>query len=202
MTLNEKNIEIVDNMKILGTIITDKLNWDKNCNNIISKVNNRMLLIKKMHNFGATREELTHLWITYCRSVLEQSAVVWSSSLSEENKNDLERTQKSFVKLVLQKEYKTELDESYENALLKLNLQKLEPRRKELCLKFAKDCIKNKKFTDLFPENENTHMNTRFHEEYEVLFSNTERMKQSSIIYMQNLLNEEEKEEKLQNNKL
>ena len=91
--LNEKNLEIVDNMKILGTIITDKLNWDKNCNNIISKVNNRMLLIKKMHKFGATREELTHLWITYCRSVLEQSAVVWSSSLSEENKNDLERTQ-------------------------------------------------------------------------------------------------------------
>ena len=50
-----------------------------------------------------------------------------------------------------------------------------------------------------FTENENTHMNTRFHEKYEVLFSNTERMKKSSIVYMQNLLNEEEKEEKLKN---
>ena len=49
--------------------------------------------------------------------------MVWSSSLSEENIKDLERAQKSFVKLVLQKEYITEDDESYEKALLKLNLQ-------------------------------------------------------------------------------
>ena len=149
-----------------------------------------------MYSFGATREELTHLWIIYCRSVLEQSAEVWSSSLSEENKTDLERTQKSFVKRVLKKEYKTEETGSYENALLKLNLQTLEARREELCLKFAKDCTKHEKFTDLFPENENNHMDTRYHEKYEVLFSNTERMKKSSIIYMQNLLNKEEKERK------
>ena len=51
--------------------------------------------------FGATREEMVHFWITYCRSALEQSAVLWSSSLSQENKDDLERTQKSFAKLVL-----------------------------------------------------------------------------------------------------
>ena len=46
-------------------------------------------------------------------------------------------------------------------------------------------------------------MDTRYHEKYEVLFSNTERMKKSSIIYMQNLLNKEEKERKnIQNNKI
>ena len=160
LTLNDKNIEIVDSMKILGTIITDKLNWNENCDNIISKVNQRMLLIKKMYSFGATIEEMTHFWILYCRSVLEKSAVVWSSSLSEENKKDLERTQKCFVKLVLKKEYKTECNESYENTLLKLNLETLEARRKAICLKFAKDCIKNEKFANLFPKNENSHMDT------------------------------------------
>ena len=35
-------------------------------------------------------------------------------------------------------------------------------------------------------------MNTRHSEKYEVLFANTERMKNSNIIYMQNLLNSNE----------
>ena len=106
LLLNETNIEIVDKMKILGTIITDKLTWTENCKELISRVNKRMLLLKQTLSFGATREEMVHLWILYCRSVLEQSAVVWSSSLTQENKDDLERTQKSFAKLVLKDEYK------------------------------------------------------------------------------------------------
>ena len=98
LILNHTNIEVVDRMKILGTVITDKLTWDENCNEIIKKVNKRMLLLKKILSFGATKEEMVHIWIVYCRSLLEQSAVVWSSSLTQENIDDLERTQKSFVK--------------------------------------------------------------------------------------------------------
>ena len=150
LSLNNANIEVVDHMKILGTIITDKLKWDMNCDENISKVNKRMLLLKKTLSFGANCEEMVHLWILYCRSVLEQSAEAWSSSLTEENKEDLERTQKSFAKMVLKHEYT-----NYENALLKLNLQTLEERRKELCLKFAKDSIKNEVLSDLFPINDN-----------------------------------------------
>ena len=114
LSLNNTNLEIVNQMTILGTIITDKLKWDENCDMIIAKVNKRMLLLKKVLSFGATREEMVHLWIIYCRSYLEQCATVWSSSLSQENKEDLERTQKSFAKLVLKEEYM-----NYEIALLK-----------------------------------------------------------------------------------
>ena len=81
-------------MKILGTIVTDDLKWEKNCDELITKVNGRMLLLKKISNFGANIEEMVHLWIVYCRSKLEQSAVVWAGSLTQENKDDLERTQK------------------------------------------------------------------------------------------------------------
>ena len=84
-----------------------------------------MLLLKKILSFGATNEEMVHLWIIYCRSLLEQSAVVWSSSLTQENINDLERTQKSFVKLILKHEFKTEHEKSYENALLKPGVNKM-----------------------------------------------------------------------------
>ena len=84
LSMNNTNIEVVNEMKILGTIITDKLKWDKNCDLIISKVNKRMLLLKKALSFGANREEMVHYWIIYCRSVLEQSAELWSSSITQE----------------------------------------------------------------------------------------------------------------------
>ena len=181
-------------MKILGTILTDNLSWDENCDEITSKINKRMRLLKKLHNFGATKEEMVHFWIMYCRSVLEQSSVVWSSSLTQENIEDLERTQKSFVKLILKNEYREDSDDSYEESLMKLNLETLEVRRNHLDLNFAKNCMEHDKFKDLFLQNEKLHlMETRHHEEFQVFHANTERLKKSSIIHMQNLLNNETK---------
>ena len=107
--------------------------------------------------------------------------------MTEQNIKDLERTQKCFVKLLLKNKYTT-----YEDALLKLNLQSLEDRRSDLNLKFAIHCTKSGKFQDLFPENRNI-MNTRHKEKYKVPHCNTNRMKQSSLIQMKHLLNNEYK---------
>ena len=174
-------------MKILGTTIDNKLNWDKNTDEIIKKVNKRMLLLKKIKSFGASPSDMVDLWKIYCRSILEQSAVVWGSSLSQKNKSDLERTQKSFLKLILKNKYK-----NYEDSLLLLNLENLEKRRQSLSLKFAKDCIKYKKFGNMFPLNDfSGKTQTRNMEKYKVPHTNTERMKKSPIPYMIDLLNKE-----------
>ena len=147
--LKGENIEIVNKMKILGTIIHDKLSWDDNCSYIIKKVNARMQLLRGVLSFGASNQEMVHLWITFCRSVLEQSCVVWHGSLTQENENDLERTQRTFCKLILKEKYN-----DYEESLLKLNLETLKERRNFLNLKFAKSGIKYGKMNDLLPENE------------------------------------------------
>ena len=169
LDLKGKNIEMVDQMKILGTIINTRLSWDENCNEIIKKVNARMQLIRELQSFGATDDEMVHFWILFCRSVLEQSCVVWGSSLTQENIENLERTQKTLSKLVLKEKYK-----SYENALLILNLDKLETRRNDMALRFSKNGIKNKTLSGLFPINNKNHkMNTRNNEKYEVNFACT-----------------------------
>ena len=192
LQLKGENIEIVDKMKILGTIITDKLTWDDNCNYLIKKVNARMHLLRGVLSFGATNEEMVHLWITFCRSVLEQSCVVWHGSLTQENVDDLERTQKTFCKLVLKQKYK-----DYENSLLYLNLDSLKERRIILCLKFAKAGIKYDKMKDLLPEQDkHDNKKTRNHEKYKVNFAHTGRLKKSSIITLQNMLNDDAAEEK------
>ena len=64
-----------------------------------------------------------------------------------ENWDNLERIQKSAVKIIQGKQYKT-----YEEALEKIDLQPLNERRDELCLNFAKKCLKNDKMKNLFRE--------------------------------------------------
>jgi hypothetical protein len=186
LELKGKNVEMVDNMKILGTIVRSDLSWDDNCELLIKKVNGRMQLLRGVQGFGASIVEMVHLWTVFCRSVLEQSCAVWSSSLTQENKDDLERTQKTFAKLVLKERYK-----NYEDALIILDLDSLEIRRNFLNLKFAQSGIKNEKLKDLFPLNDKHHkMQTRNNEQYEVMFANTNRLKNGSIITMQNMLND------------
>ena len=147
-----------------------------------------MQLLREVLNMGSTREEMVHLWILYCRSVAEQSCVVWGSSLTLENSNDIERTQKSFAKLVLKEDYT-----SYRSALIKLNLKSLSERRKFLALRFAENSIKHNKLNDLFPLNPKRKQNiTRKIEIYKVIHANTHRLQKSAIIDMQNLLNEKD----------
>ena len=57
----------------------------------------------------------------YLKWDLEQSAVVWHSSLTEENCADLERVQKSALKVILGANYI-----GYKKALIKLDLKSLE----------------------------------------------------------------------------
>ena len=146
-----------------------------------------MQLIRKIWSFGSSLDEIVHLWKIFCRSVLEQSCVLWDGTLTEENRNDLERTQKTFAKLVLQERYK-----DYESALITLNLDSLSSRRGQLCLQFAKDGIKHNTLTKFFPLNDKTHnMQTRNCNKYKVLHANTDRLRKSSIVRMQNLMNSE-----------
>ena len=146
-----------------------------------------MIFLRKILSFGANRSEMVQLWKTYCRSVLEQSAVLWQGALTEQDRATLERTQKTFTKLILRRKY-----ESYHKSLQLLDLPTLEKRRNTLCLNFAKQCILNGKMSHLFPLNDrNKIYDIRKRQKYKIQFANTERYRKSPVIHMQRLLNEE-----------
>ena len=187
LKLNNHNIENVSSIKILGTIITNTLSWNENCSRIIKKVNARMQLLRKVWSFGSNREEMVNLWKTYCLSILDQSCAVWSNGLTAENEQDLERTQKTFCKLVLGENYT-----SYFEALSTLNLETLKIRRQKLTLRFAKQSLADGKLRDLFPIRTKKHtMSTRRNEKYKVFKAHTDRYRNSPILSMQRLLNED-----------
>ena len=77
-----------------------------------------MQLPRKCASFSKDKDELKNIYILFIRSILEQSCVLWHSSLTQEDSNNLERVQKSAVKVILNDEF-----EEYELGLQNLNLQ-------------------------------------------------------------------------------
>ena len=78
-------------------------------------------------------QDLINLYKTFInKSVMEFSAVVWHSSLSQANFS-IERNQKSAMTVILKDQYK-----NYKSALIQLKLESLSKRREILFLKFAK----------------------------------------------------------------
>ena len=96
---------------------------------------------------------------------------------------------KNAFRIILKNGYQT-----YTKALRKLGMKKLSDRRELLCLNFAKKCVKNPRTKHMFPLNNKTHeMKTRKTEKFYVQNAQSERLKNSPIIFMQNLLNSQEK---------
>ena len=183
LVLNGENVEVVSETKLLGTIISNDLTWNSNTANIVRRANARMVLLRKLSEFGAPLSDLKTIYKSYIRSVLEQSAVVWHSSLTEENKADLSRVQKTACKVMLKNRFT-----NYEKALEILDLEKLSDRRDKLCITFAKKSIQNG-IIDFKEIDKSKLMTTRNTEKYQMSFCNTERLKKSALPHLQRQLN-------------
>ena len=194
LSVKNENIELIKEAKLLGTFITDDLRWNKNTAEIVKKAYMRMQLLNRAASFTKNTRDLKSIYLTYIRSILEQSAVVWHSSLSSKNRKDLERVQKTATKIILGKKYL-----NYQNALKTLNIDNLDKRRGKICLKFANNCLKNEKVKNLFPKSEQKHgMKLRKERKFKTNKNRTERYRKSAIPYMQELLNIEYMKKRLE----
>ena len=127
-----------------------------------------MTILRKLYKFDIPREDLVLIYCSYIRSILELNSNVWFSSITNEERENLERVQKIACKIILKDEF-----ESYNKALKTLNLQSLSDRRQMLAVRFANKCVHNDRFRDLFPMNDQCN-GTRNGEKYAVKFANTE----------------------------
>ena len=126
---------------------------------------------------------MINIYCLYIRSVAEQSSVVWSTSITSGEVNDLERIQKVALRIILQSEY---ID--YNNALKIANLQTLRARISLLCQKFALKCTQNYKTSDMFPLNQNN-LNASHSEKNSVTKKITSKLANFAIPMMQRQLN-------------
>ena len=182
--LDDTPLQEISECKLLGVIIQNDLSFRKNTQSIIRKAYARMIILEKLYEFNLPIEEMVNIYTLFIRSVVEQSCIVWHSSLSEDDHIALERVQKIALRIILDSQYT-----DYRSALTQTNLDSLRSRRKYLlCLKFAKTCVKKGKLKDLFPLI-NKNVNTRPHEKFHVTKAKTERLAKSAVPYLQRVLN-------------
>ena len=190
--LKQEPLEIVDEVKLLGVVITSDLKWHRNTDYLTKKANKKMRMLHLAAKYTRNKDHLKHIYKTFVRSTLEFSSTVWHSSLTLADRQDLERVQKAALRVILQGEY-----DSYEQALGLLNLESLNQRRESMALKFAKNGLNNPQFSKLFPLRKIKHgMIARNSEKYCVNRSNTLRYKESSVPFLQRLLNKDSFEKK------
>ena len=185
LKLEGKVLEQVQSKKLLGLIISDDLSWKANTANLVKRAYSRMIILKNLFSFGVGLQDLVEIYTLYIRSVVEQSAVVWHSSLTGGEDLELERVQKVALRIILKEDY---LD--YSHALEVTGLEPLRLRRQRLCLNFAKKCTRNQLTQDMFPLKQ-TRVNTRNPEIFHIPFARTDRFANSAIPYMARLLNKD-----------
>ena len=108
--------------------------------------------------------------------------------ITQEETEDIERVQKVAVKMILKANYT-----NYNDSLDLLDLENLQYRRSSLCLKFAKTCLKNENTAKMFPLNTYYNPILRNSEKYDVKFAHNNRLRDSAIPVLQQMINKNNK---------
>ena len=180
--LKKEPLEVVINeVKLLGVIISNDLKWHKNTNYLTKKANKKMRMLHLAAKFTKNRD---HIYQTFIRSNLEFSSTVWHSSLTSADRQDIERIQKAALKVILGKDY-----DGYDKSLMILKMESLEQRRESMALKFVKSGLKELEF---FPLRKTNHgMTARNSERYHVKSTKNVRYKDSAVPFLRRLLNKD-----------
>ena len=139
-----------------------------------------MWFLRRLKTLGASLETLLDIYKLFIRSHLEFCAPLWAGALSTKNNQDLERVQKTALKIILGHRYR-----SYDDALELIEEESLEERRISLCRKFVKTFSRNPNYSYLFPKG----ISTRTKFTYLEPECRTKRFGRSAIPHLIRILN-------------
>ena len=133
-------------------------------------------------------DELLDVYEKQIRSILEFASPVWTSGLSNDEINQIERVQKAAFSIILAERYR-----NYEHALRVLDRDKLSERRTGINLKFAQKAFKSAKYNHWFCESNPTYQQEKTRSAIPDLVpvqARTNAFAKSPIAYLTNLMNE------------
>ena len=184
LTLEGVNLETFDEMRLLGLIVRSDLSWKSNTEQMISRAYKKLWILKRLKGQGASLEDFTDIYVKQVRSILEFGVPVWNSKLIQEEINDIERVQKSFMYIALGDDFT-----DYKSALYVTDLETLSRRRTKLCLNFATKCLKHPKHNKWFVKTEPGPNTRSVKPSFKVPFCRLTRTNKGPIPYLTRLLN-------------
>ena len=187
LELGNHELELVEEMRVLGVIMQSNMKWTANTEHIVTKAFKKLWVVRRLKGLGAQTEELVDIYVKQVRSILELAVPAWHGAITQGEREDIERVQKGALHVILGAKY-----ESYSKALKLVNLEDLESRRNKLCSKFAKKAEKHVKHHKWFKPKPK--ICTRQKQvKYCKIVARTGRLKNSPISFLTNLLNNDVK---------
>ena len=143
-------------------------------------------MLRSLKRFGFDQDELSIVYKSYVRPVVEYADVVWHSGLTCKQSGDIERIQRRACRTILGQQFTT-----YSESIAKCNLIKLSHRRVDHCLSFAMGLEDNPRTRHLIPPTRiAVHgYNLRNANDLTQPMTKTKRYKQSPVPYFITLLN-------------
>ena len=91
ISLGGQEIEVVNEIRLLGLTIRSDMRWCSNTKNMIIKANKRLWILRRLKNMGADINDLVDVYIKQVRCIVELAVPAWQGGLSQAEKQDLER---------------------------------------------------------------------------------------------------------------
>ena len=182
--IDGNEIQVVEEMRILGIIIRSDMKWSSNSDYIVSKAYKRLWILRRLKGFGASDEDLLDIYIKQVRSVMELAVPAWHAGLTVSETVDIERVQRAALQIIQGMKYTT-----YRAALQHFKLETLQARRGGLSKKFCKKAAKHPKHSNWFKANSKVTVTRQKQPLYCPVQCKTRRFEKSPLSYLTNLLN-------------
>ena len=174
-------LEVIQQIRLVGFILSDDLSWKKNTESLVTRAYNKMWILRRLKALGASKKILRLVYFQHIRSIVEFGAPAWNSAISMIESRKLERVQKVALRLIYGKII------SYTKLLQISKLDTLANRREKLCLNFAKKAVQHPKFRHWFKQVNPGQPTNRA--KYAESTSRQKRLLNSPIPYFTKLLN-------------
>ena len=178
ITLDEgrNNIYVVDEVKLLGQILTTDMKTLKNTRNMCRNAYARMHVLRRLSSLGCPRSELLDVLRQQVLSMVEQAVPFWAPLITKVESNMIERVFKTGLKILFRSEYI-----SFNHCLRLANMKSLKDHRKDILFKFCKQAEKHPIFSNWFTRNQNTRVTRTEKPIYKPVVSRTTRFARSTI---------------------
>ena len=75
--LSHNPVEVVEESRLLGVVVSSDLSWSANTSFMISRANKKLWFLRRLKALGADDEDLKDVFVKQIRSILEYAVPVW-----------------------------------------------------------------------------------------------------------------------------
>ena len=88
---HEDKVEVVDEYKYLGTIIDNRLRWDRHCSATYKKCQQRLYCLRKHRSFNIDNTIFSIFYKSFIQSVLTFILICWLGNVRQKDKNNMQQ---------------------------------------------------------------------------------------------------------------